>query len=101
MLTPAALDLELTGIATDVSPNLRTLFGPYLGPTGATRINLTDAGQHEDGFRHTAWPLLGWTGVDCVLAAHVLHRVPDLTALIADVHRMLNPGGHLIIVSPY
>lgn len=39
--------------------------------------------------------------VDCILASHVLEHIVGLIPLMREFHRVLKPGGHLIIVSPY
>lgn len=40
-------------------------------------------------------------GFDLVLANHVLEHVSDLGKALAEVHRVLRPGGHLIAQTPY
>jgi SAM-dependent methyltransferase len=40
-------------------------------------------------------------GVDEVVAEHVLEHVPDLVALMEEIHRVLAPGGVLKLEVPY
>ena len=39
--------------------------------------------------------------VDVVIAEHVLEHVPDLVALVEEVHRLLVPGGTFSVEVPY
>lgn len=39
--------------------------------------------------------------VDCVLAANLLCRLPQPTRFLADLPRLLKPGGIAVLVSPY
>lgn len=39
--------------------------------------------------------------VDMVIADHVLEHVPDLVALVEEVHRVLVPGGRFSVEVPY
>lgn len=41
---------------------------------------------------------LGDTSVDVVLAAHMLYHVTDIDAAVAEFHRVLRPGGSLLVV---
>lgn len=47
------------------------------------------------GFDPAIDPTQGW---DVVLAANVLHATADLSATLQNVHRLLNPGGLLVLV---
>jgi SAM-dependent methyltransferase len=38
---------------------------------------------------------------DCILASHVLEHIRNFVPLMADLHRILKPGGALIVISPY
>lgn len=96
-------DITLAGPATDVSPELRALFGPFLGGPDALRLTIGDT--EEQGFVRSHLDRFDrdWTPASCacVFAPRVLHRVPDLVALMEQTHRVLMPGGYLIVVSPY
>jgi len=37
---------------------------------------------------------------DAVVCAEVLEHVPDPARLLAEVHRVLRPGGHLVLTTP-
>ncbi|SDT86160.1 Methyltransferase domain-containing protein [Verrucomicrobium sp. GAS474] len=37
---------------------------------------------------------------DCILCTHVLHLVGDYPAMLAEFHRMLKPGGVLLVAVP-
>lgn len=37
---------------------------------------------------------------DCIVCTHVLHLVGDVDALVADLHRILKPGGVMLVASP-
>jgi SAM-dependent methyltransferase len=40
------------------------------------------------------------SSLDVVLTAHVLEHVPDFSAALAELHRVLRPGGHLLVQVP-
>ena len=42
-----------------------------------------------------------YTGYDLILAANLIDRLHSPRKLLEDIHRLLNPGGLLIITSPY
>ena len=97
-------DLELKGAASDVGEYIRLVFGPFLGPTGATRLYISPDEAAEPGFLASGPRDLddrSSGSVDCVLANRMLHLVPDLVAVVGDIHRVLKADGTLCIVSPY
>jgi len=103
------------------TPRVCDLFGPYLGGADALRVNLGCGHNVEPGFLNldrvhghgadivfdledcahlTALPFS--TGsVACVLASHVLEHITGLIPLLREIHRILQPGGSLIAVTPY
>lgn len=110
------------------SAHVRGMFGEFLGGAGALRLNLGCGDHPEPGFvnvdrvvgfgadvifdlEHCAkdafgelwpWQLPFVTGsVDCVLASHVLEHITNLIPLMREIHRVLTPGGYLIVVAPY
>jgi len=42
-----------------------------------------------------------FTGYDLVLAANLIDRLYSPRAFLADIHRRINPGGLLVLTSPY
>jgi SAM-dependent methyltransferase len=103
--------------AAEVSSRVREMFGRWIGPTGAMRLNLGCALNPESGFvnldldaRATAQvfhdletlplPFADAT-FDCVLGSHVFEHIRNFIPLVSDLHRILKPGGHLIAVTPY
>lgn len=92
--------------ASAFSPAMADLFGPYLGHVNLTLVPGTEP---EPGF--TTLPQdrdaqavlmdLPAASIETVLAPRLLHRVPDLIPLMREIHRVLKPGCHLLIVSPY
>ena len=38
---------------------------------------------------------------DCILCTHVLHMIFDLQPAISDIHRILKPGGVLLVAVPH
>lgn len=50
---------------------------------------------------HAAFMRTAANTVDLVLASHVLEHITNLIPLMREIHRVLKPGGHLCLVSPY
>jgi SAM-dependent methyltransferase len=89
-------------------------FGPYLG---TTRLNLGCASNYLDGFTNldldrrvdpdVLWDLeegklpFPAGSFESVFGSHVFEHVRNFLPLVADIHRVLRPGGHLIAVTPY
>ena len=42
-----------------------------------------------------------FTGYDLILAANLIDRLYDPALFLASIHQRLNPGGLLVIASPY
>ncbi len=84
---------------------------------GALNVNLGCAKNHEPGWQNldmnpdvspdVEWDLETGTvpfpdgSVDCFLASHSMEHVRNLFPLMADLHRALRSGGHLIAVVPH
>lgn len=111
-----AADLELTRHDGVLSEHLQ-LFRAYTGPAGAARLNLGCAQNHENGFTNldldprvrpdvqhdlevTPLPFAENT-FDCILGSHVFEHVRNFLPLVADLYRILKPGGYLIAVTPH
>lgn len=107
MITHAEIE-RLTPVANHVGAP----FGAYVGSDAARRLNLAGI---ELGFvncdllarqdvagdeRITPLPFSD-ASFECVLGAHVFQRVRDFLPLVADLHRILQPGGYLIAVTPH
>ena len=95
--------------------------GAKLAETGALRYTLPDEGElvsyHERrldalGLAETAGRVEFWqgdacnlkdvfTGFDLILAANLIDRLYSPRRFLADVTRRLNPGGLLLLASPY
>lgn len=93
------------------------MFGAYLG---VKNLNLGCAKNHQLGFvnldmnpavnpdvlfnlEHCAPGSLPFESgsFDCVLGSHVFEHITNLVELMAELHRILRPGGHVIAVTPY
>ena len=55
--------------------------------------------EFRQGDAHNLKPV--FTGYDLILAANLLDRLYDPARWLAGVHERLNPGGLLVITSPY
>lgn len=77
-----------TVIAADLSPEMLE----ELQRRAGKRPNLMILRSTEDHL-----PVADAT-VDRVLMAFVLHEIPDATAFLAEVRRVLKPGGHIAII---
>ena len=95
--------------------------GAKLAETGALRYTMPDEGElvsyHERrldalGLAETAGRVEFWqgdacnlkdvfTGFDLILAANLIDRLYSPRRFLADVTRRLNPGGLLLLASPY
>jgi len=109
---------QVTGI--DFSARFIAI-GHQLAEQGSVRYTLTDEGElvsyHEHGlaeyglqdvagkvsfFQGDACNLKPiWTGYDLILAANLIDRLYDPARFLRDVAHRLNPGGLLLIASPY
>lgn len=79
-------------IGFDLSPEMVAGAGELIDASGITNVRLFvgDAEQIDlpDGT------------VDCILCFDVLHHIPDLPRALAEMHRLLCPGGRLIAIEP-
>lgn len=113
----SAADIELTRRDAVLSEHVRHAFGAYTGPEGAHRLNLGCAKNPEPGFLNldldarvapdvqhdlevTPLPFED-ASFDCILGSHVFEHVQRFLPLVADLHRILKPGGYLIAVTPH
>jgi putative 4-mercaptohistidine N1-methyltranferase len=93
----AALEIQKTGQVEFCRHEEGKVYTPirrYLDPTidrARCRFEVGDALQLR--------PDLGT--FDFILAANLIDRVHSPAALLAALRKMLNPGGHLLIASPY
>ncbi len=86
-LTVHMLDLRAAVVAADVSPEfLRRVEYRFRGrPVEAVRVN----GTNLDGMRDGEF--------DLVAAYSVLHHIPNYLSMVAELHRVLRPGGILYL----
>lgn len=104
-----------TTTAAPLDARLLQLFGRYVG--GPDRLNLGCARNPLDGFTNldldprvapdvchdleqTPLPFSD-AAFDCVLGSHVFEHVHRFLPLVADLYRILKPGGYLIAVTPH
>lgn len=104
-----------TTTAPPLDARLQQLFGRYVG--GPDRLNLGCARNPLHGFtnldldprvapdvRHdleqTPLPFPD-AAFDCILGSHVFEHVHRFLPLVADLYRILKPGGYLIAVTPH
>lgn len=80
------LPAQLVGTYTGIDPTATVI-------EAARRAGLEDA-THRFVVADTSHPDLGT--FDVVICNEVLYMVPDPASLLADVHRLLRPGGHLL-----
>lgn len=99
------------------SEHVAAIFGRYLGDDDAVRLNLGCARNPLTGFLNldmeprvapqvlhdletVPLPFPDAT-FDCILGSHVFEHIRNFLPLVADLHRILKPGGYLISVTPY
>ena len=67
-----------------------------------TDLGLTETAPKVEFFQGDACNLKPiFTGYDLVLAANLIDRLYDPALFLASIHQRLNPGGLLVIASPY
>lgn len=69
------------------------------GATGMDRLQLPGVDVVHD-FNTTPWPFADGS-FDLVLMNHSLEHVGDVLAVMSEVHRVLVPGGRVVIQVPY
>lgn len=117
-MTPAARPgdrlLELGASFHHLSPPLRRLAGyadmrgSDIWPGGASAVHTLTSAQGEtedfdvDNFdvEHAPWPYPG-ASFSLVLCCEILeHLALDPMAMLAEINRVLRPGGHLLLTTP-
>lgn len=100
-----------------LSEHVVRAFGPYVGSDAAVRLNLGCAKNHEPAFVNldldervdpdvlhdlevTPLPFRD-AMFDCILGSHVFEHIRNFLPLVADLHRILKPGGYMIAVTPH
>jgi SAM-dependent methyltransferase len=100
-----------------LSDHVREAFARYVGGETAVRLNLGAANNHEPGFLNLdldartnpdvlhdlELPPLPFPEAtfDCILGSHVFEHITNFLPLVADLYRILKPGGFLIAVTPH
>lgn len=98
-----------------MSAHVRDAFGAYV--LGPDRLNLGCAKNPLDGFlnldldarvapdvRHNLEELplpFADASFDCILGSHVFEHIRNFLPLVAELYRILKPGGYLMAVTPY
>jgi len=90
----------------DVGCGSGWLAGLLMQRTGATVIGV----DIVEGLRPTGWSYLTAdvtrglplrdASVDCVVAGEIIEHVPDPDQMLTEIHRVLAPGGNLVISTP-
>jgi ubiquinone/menaquinone biosynthesis C-methylase UbiE len=76
-------------IATDYAAAMVTALEERVRDAGLTNVRCEQADLYSLRFERGAF--------DAVVAANVLHLVPDLPGALTALQRVLKPGGHLIV----
>ena len=80
-----------------IAPRVRSL---TIVSRHACRVDTT-RWEHVEFYRLTHPPFIQASGsFDCIISYHVLVHVRDDFEMIRELHRMLKPGGRLILISP-
>jgi SAM-dependent methyltransferase len=98
----------LTEFASDVRGHcLEFQHDSYTSKTGGSRVTKLDI-LHIDASNPRATIVADLTqpndipsdAFDCIICTHVLHVVPDFFQAVAELHRILKPGGVLLVAVP-
>lgn len=89
LVTPALAASAAAVVATDYSPQMVSALERRVRDAGVSNVRCEQADlyalQYDDG------------SFDAVVAANVLHLVPDLQGALASLRRVVKPGGQLIV----
>lgn len=89
LVTPALAREAGEVIATDYAPAMVASVEARVREAGLTNVRCEQADIYQLRFEPNSF--------DAVVAANVLHLVPNLDAALAALRRMLKPGGRLIV----
>lgn len=89
LVTPALAREAREVIATDYAPGMVASVEARVREAGLANVRCEQADIYALGFEPNSF--------DAVVAANVLHLVPDLDAALAALRRMLKPAGRLIV----
>lgn len=89
LVTPSLAREARTVIATDYAPAMVAAVKARVCEAGLSNVQCEQADLYALRFEAGSF--------DAVVAANVLHLVPDLGAALAALHRMLKPGGRLVV----
>jgi phosphatidylethanolamine/phosphatidyl-N-methylethanolamine N-methyltransferase len=89
LVTPAIADVAGEVVATDYAPAMVEVVAKRMRDAGRTNVICEQADLYALRFESASF--------DAVVAANVLHLVPDLGGAIASLRRVLKPGGRLVV----
>lgn len=89
LVTPALARAAQDVLATDYSPAMIATLEERVRRAGLANVRCEQADLYALRFEPGSF--------DAVVAANVLHLVPDLAGALAALRRMLKPGGRLIV----
>lgn len=89
LVTPALAREAREVVATDYAPAMVATAEARVREAGLKNVRCQQADIYALHFEPGSF--------DAVVAANVLHLVPELDAALAALRRMLKPGGHLIV----
>lgn len=79
----------------------REYFAGFVRYLGLDRPGMPDTGEVVDVFADAADLPLTSSIADAVICTEVMEHVPDPRRMLADVHRVLRPGGALVLSVPF
>ena len=89
ILTPALARAAKQVLSTDYAPAMVGVLAEKIREEGLTNVRCEQADLYALRFEPASF--------DAVVAANVLHLVPDLSGALAALRRMLKPGGRLVV----
>jgi len=78
--------------AMDLSPAMAAVADDYCRQSGLTGIRVSVGSAESLPYDSATF--------DTVVAMDLLHHVMDLDRTLAEIHRVLEPGGHLLVFEP-